>query len=146
MGELVLLTVSWNDRCSAVDNKKLQPKQKQVTVNRAIGFIFRLSLFPKLGPKLHVYFEIIVLYIFASTDGISLFIVSLSAQYYITTMVLVSASTVLTAIVLYIHHRGTYVGRAPSWFRRFTLDYLAKFMCMGDCHNPDVKYKVMVMF
>ncbi|XP_041465602.1 neuronal acetylcholine receptor subunit alpha-10-like [Lytechinus variegatus] len=64
-------------------------------------------------------------------------VVPLIAQYYITTMVLVSGSTVLTAIVLYIHHRGTYVGRAPSWFRRFTLDYLAKFMCMKECNTTD---------
>ena len=50
-------------------------------------------------------------------------------------MVLVSISTLMTVIVLHIHHRGTYAGRPPSWFSRLILDYLARMLCLRSCRS-----------
>ncbi len=50
-------------------------------------------------------------------------------------MVLVSVSTLMTVIVLHIHHRGTYAGRPPSWFSRLVLDYMARILCLRSCRS-----------
>ena len=64
-----------------------------------------------------------------------LFLYCISAQYYLSTMVLVGVSTLMTVIVLHIHHRGTYAGRPPSWFSRLVPDYLARILCLRSCRR-----------
>ncbi|XP_071507834.1 neuronal acetylcholine receptor subunit alpha-3-like [Diadema antillarum] len=68
-------------------------------------------------------------------------VVPLISKYYIATVVLVSVSTLFTVIVLYINHRGTYTGRAPSWLRRLTLHYLARLMWMKGCDDDEDNLK-----
>ncbi|XP_033634670.1 neuronal acetylcholine receptor subunit alpha-10-like isoform X2 [Asterias rubens] len=62
-------------------------------------------------------------------------VIPLIAQYYLTTMILVSVSTLMTVIVLHIHHRGAYASRPPAWFRKLTMDYLARVLCLRSCRS-----------
>ncbi|XP_038073441.1 neuronal acetylcholine receptor subunit alpha-10-like [Patiria miniata] len=62
-------------------------------------------------------------------------VIPLIAQYYLTTMILVSVSTLLTVIVLHIHHRGAYASRPPAWFRKLAMDYLARVLCLRSCRS-----------
>ncbi|XP_022096712.1 neuronal acetylcholine receptor subunit alpha-10-like isoform X2 [Acanthaster planci] len=62
-------------------------------------------------------------------------VIPLIAQYYLTTMILVSVSTLMTVVVLHIHHKGVYASRPPAWLRKLTVDYLAQVLCLRSCRS-----------
>ncbi|XP_071794471.1 neuronal acetylcholine receptor subunit alpha-10-like [Asterias amurensis] len=57
-------------------------------------------------------------------------VVPLIGQYYLATIVLVSASTVMTVFVLYLHYRLPGTKPVPAWLRNLSFNYIAKVLCM----------------
>ncbi|XP_038073410.1 neuronal acetylcholine receptor subunit alpha-10-like [Patiria miniata] len=58
-------------------------------------------------------------------------VVPLIGQYYLATIVLVSASTGMTVFVLYLHYRLPGTKPVPSWLRSLAFNYIARILCLS---------------
>ncbi|ELU10286.1 hypothetical protein CAPTEDRAFT_201263 [Capitella teleta] len=81
-----------------------------------------------LGLTVLLAFSVFMLLIAENMPATSEF-VPLIGLYLTVIMAMTSASVVFSVFVLHIHHKGGRGNRAPLWLRRFTLKYLATYLC-----------------
>ncbi|XP_013804924.1 neuronal acetylcholine receptor subunit alpha-9 [Apteryx mantelli] len=69
--------------------------------------------------------------------------VPLIGKYYIATMMMITASTALTIIIMNVHHCGSEAKPVPQWARVVILDYMSKIFFVYDvgenCTSPQRK-------
>ncbi|KAI0224157.1 Neuronal acetylcholine receptor subunit alpha-10 [Lamellibrachia satsuma] len=67
--------------------------------------------------------------------------VPLIAQYFASTIALVSLSCMLTVFVIHVHHKVSGGKQVPRWARILVIDWLGRMLCMGrgtdQCHDDE---------
>eukprot|EP00057_Strongylocentrotus_purpuratus_P001265 XP_001197574.2 PREDICTED: neuronal acetylcholine receptor subunit alpha-7-like [Strongylocentrotus purpuratus] len=67
-------------------------------------------------------------------------VVPIIGHYYVSTMVLVSISILLTVSVINLHHRGPYCRPAPRWLKRIILGQIAWYLRLQPDHFKNMKF------
>nr|XP_054764076.1 neuronal acetylcholine receptor subunit alpha-10-like [Lytechinus pictus] len=91
-----------------------------------LGFLLPVDSGEKVSLGITVLLSLTVFLLLIAESMPPSSVVPIIGHYYVSTMVLVSISILLTVSVINLHHRGPYCKRAPMWIRRIILGNLAK--------------------
>ncbi|XP_071484447.1 neuronal acetylcholine receptor subunit alpha-10-like [Diadema antillarum] len=93
-----------------------------------LGFLLPVDSGEKVSLGITVLLSLTVFLLLIAESMPPSSVVPIIGQYYVSTMVLVSVSILLTVSVINLHHRGPYCKRAPRWARKFILGELARYL------------------
>nr|XP_054764959.1 neuronal acetylcholine receptor subunit alpha-10-like [Lytechinus pictus] len=105
-----------------------------------LGFLLPVDSGEKVSLGITVLLSLTVFLLLIAQSMPPSSVVPIIGQYYVSTMVLVSISILLTVSVINLHHRGPYCKPAPRWARRIILGRIAKYLRLQPDHFKNMKF------
>ncbi|XP_030851733.1 neuronal acetylcholine receptor subunit alpha-7-like [Strongylocentrotus purpuratus] len=105
-----------------------------------LGFLLPVDSGEKVSLGITVLLSLTVFLLLIAQSMPPSSVVPIIGQYYVSTMVLVSISILLTVSVINLHHRGPYCRKAPRWVRRIILGKIAWFLRLQPEHFKHMKF------